>query len=115
MAMDAMVRYALYFMMGGILMAGTGFINEAGKGGVASLVASLPIVLLINTLIAYYTSGPTTAFDFVKGMCIINIPWLAAAIVLAYGIHCSWNVMATSVAMMATYLALAKLATCMVI
>jgi hypothetical protein len=56
---------------------------EDGKGGIASLVASLPFVLLINTLIAYYASGPITAIEFVKGMCIINILWLAAAIVLA--------------------------------
>jgi NADH:ubiquinone oxidoreductase subunit F (NADH-binding) len=88
---------------------------EDGKGGVASLVASLPFVLLINMLIACYASGPTTAFEFVKGMAIANISWLAAAIVLAYGIHVGWNVMATSVAMMATYLALAKLASCMVV
>jgi len=113
--MDALIRYTLYFLIGGILMLGTGYFNESGKGGFASLVASLPLVLLANTLIAYYATGPTVAFEFVRGMCISNIPWLAAAIVLAYGIYHGWNPVVYSLAMMGTYIVLAKAGACMVL
>ena len=105
--MDAILRYAGYFMLSGSLCMVTCYINEQGRGGLAGLVAAFPLFFLVTGLIAYYTAGPTTAFDYARSMIISNVPWLAAVAVFAFGIQNGWNTALTSMAMLSTYTAIA--------
>lgn len=102
--MDAVYRYALYFIFGGATLLATSYINESGKGGMAAMVASLPLFFLSTALIAYYTSGPSVAVDYAKGMVLANVPWLVAVIMFGWGIHQGHNPLITAGLAMVMYL-----------
>ena len=102
--MDQLYRYALYFVFGGTIMLATSYINESGKGGMAALVASLPLFFLTTALVAYYTSGPTVAVNYAKGMVIANVPWLVAVLMFGFGIHQGYHPLLTAALAMITYL-----------
>ncbi len=98
------MRYALYFVMGGCTTLAASYLNESGKGGAAAMVASLPIFFVMTALIAYYSSGPSVAVDYAKGMVFANIPWLVAVVIFGFGIHQGYNPILTSVLAVAIYL-----------
>ena len=81
----------------------TCYINEKGNGGLAGLVAAFPIFFLLTGLIAYYTAGPATAFDYSRSMIISNVPWLAAVAVFAFGVQNSWNMGIAAMSTLFTY------------
>ena len=85
--MDQLIRFFLYFLLGGSMMMATSYINETGRGGLAAMIASLPIFFLTTAMVAYLTAGPETAFTYSRGMVIANVPWLAAVIVFGTTIY----------------------------
>lgn len=85
-------------------MLATSYINESGKGGVAAMVASLPIFFLMTALIAYYASGPQVAVDYSKGMIIANIPWLVAVLFFGFGIHLGYHPLLTALLAISMYI-----------
>jgi hypothetical protein len=105
--MDALLRYAGYFIMSGCLTVVVCSINERGNGGLAGLVAAFPIFFLLTGLIAYFTAGPATAFDYSRSMIISNVPWLAAVAVFAYAVQSNWNMGLASMTMLFTYTVIA--------
>lgn len=89
--MESYVRYALYFILSGLITVIISYINESGKGGLAAVVASFPIFFLLTAMIAYYSGGPDLAIQYSKGMIYANIGWLAAVLVFAYCMIREWN------------------------
>lgn len=106
-AMELEFRYLLYFFLGGSLVLTTSYFNERGDGGLAGLVAAFPLFFLVTGLIAYYTGGPTVAYDYSRSMIISNVPWLAAVAVFAYAVLNNWNMAVGSAAMLSTYVIIA--------
>jgi hypothetical protein len=105
--MEMLLRYLLYFIGGGFLVVGTSYINEQGNGGLAGIVAAFPLFFLVTGLIAYYTSGPDTAYAYSRSMIISNVPWLAAVAVFAYAVQNQWNMAVASAATLSTYIVIA--------
>jgi hypothetical protein len=101
--MEAILRYAGYFLVSGFVCVATCYFNERGSGGLAGLVAAFPLFFLMTGLIAYYTGGPATAFDYTKSMIISNVPWLAAVAVFGYGVHTGMNMGLVSMGTLMTY------------
>lgn len=104
--MEQLVRFGLYFLLGGCTTLAVSYISETGRGGVAAMVASLPIFFLVTAMVAYYTAGPETAFAYARGMIITNVPWLAGVVVFGttvyHGYHPAFAILGT----IATYLLL---------
>src|SRR5574343_1799062 len=94
--MEAIYRFALYFLLGGCTTLAASYLNESGKGGAAAMVASLPVFFILTALIAYYASGPQTAIDYARGMVLANVPWLVAVVVFGFGIHQGYHPIATA-------------------
>jgi hypothetical protein len=102
--MDQLCRYILYFIFGGSTLLATSYLNESGKGGMAAMVASLPLFFLSTALIAYYSAGPTVAVDYARGMVLANVPWLVAVVMFGFGIHQGYHPLITAGLAMAMYL-----------
>lgn len=102
--MEAIYRFALYFLMGGCTTLAASYLNETGKGGAAAMVASLPVFFLLTSLIAYYASGPQTAIDYARGMVLANVPWLVAVVVFGFGIHQGYHPLVTAAFSVILYL-----------
>lgn len=105
--MEMVLRYLLYFALGGSLVVTTSYINEQGNGGLAGLVAAFPLFFLLTGLIAYFTGGPEVAYAYSRSMIISNVPWLAAVAVFAYAVLSHWNMAVASAAMLSTYVVIA--------
>ena len=105
--MEMIIRYLLYFVLGGGLVCTTSYVNEQGNGGLAGLVAAFPLFFLTTGLIAYFTGGPEVAYAYSRSMIISNVPWLAAVAVFAYAVINQWNMAVASAAMLSTYVVIA--------
>ena len=102
--MEQLYRYILYFVFGGSTLLATSYLNEGGRGGMAAMVASLPLFFLSTALIAYYASGPAVAVEYAKGMVLANVPWLVAVVVFGWGIHQGYHPLVTAGLAMVLYL-----------
>lgn len=80
------------------------YVNESGRGGMAAMVASLPIFFLVTAMVAYYTGGPTVAFDYARGMVYSNIPWLAGVIIFGTTVYHGYHPAFAIIGTVATYL-----------
>jgi hypothetical protein len=101
---EAIYRFALYFVLGGCTTLAASYLNESGKGGAAAMVASLPVFFVLTALIAYYASGPQTAIDYSKGMVLANVPWLVAVVMFGFGIHQGYHPLITAAFAVILYL-----------
>lgn len=104
--MEQLVRFALYFLLGGCTTLAASYINETGRGGMAAMVASLPIFFLLTAMVAYYTAGPAVAFDYARGMVFSNIGWLAAVVVFGTAIYHGYHPVFAILGTIATYIVL---------
>lgn len=101
--MEQLYRFALYFLLGGCTTLAASYMNESGKGGMAAMVASLPIFFLLTAMVAYYTAGPSVAFDYARGMIVSNVPWLAAVVVFGSVVYHGYHPVFAILGTIATY------------
>ena len=113
--MEQFIRFGLYFLLGGCTMLATSYINETGRGGLAAMVASLPIFFLVTAMVAYLTAGPETAFTYARGMVFANIGWLAAVVVFGTVIYHGYHPVFAILGTIATYVLLTAAVADMVI
>ena len=62
-----MLQYFVYFLIGGTVVTVVAYIGSRSNGFLAALVASLPILFLLNVLLMYRNGGVTTSLDYVRG------------------------------------------------
>jgi len=62
-----MLQYVIYFLAGGTVAALVAYIGSRGNGILAALVASLPVLFLLNVLLMYRNGGVAASITFVKG------------------------------------------------
>lgn len=62
-----MWQYFVYFLVGGTVVTMVAYIGSRFNGFLAALVASLPILFLLNVLLMYRNGGVTTSLDYVRG------------------------------------------------
>jgi len=62
-----MLQYFIYFLIGGTVVTVVAYIGSRSNGFLAALVASLPILFLLNVLLMYRNGGVTTSLDYVRG------------------------------------------------
>ena len=62
-----MLQYFVYFLIGGTVVTVVAYIGSRSNGFLAALVASLPILFLLNVLLMYRNGGVVTSLEYVKG------------------------------------------------
>ena len=62
-----MLQYFIYFLIGGTVVTVVAYIGSRSNGFLAALVASLPILFLLNVLLMYRNGGVTTSLDYARG------------------------------------------------
>jgi uncharacterized membrane protein (GlpM family) len=62
-----MLQYLIYFLVGGTVVALVAYIANRGDSILAALVASLPILFLINVLLTYRNGGVDASIIYAKG------------------------------------------------
>jgi len=62
-----MLQYLIYFLAGGTVVALVAYVGSRGNGMLAALVASLPVLFLLNVLLMYRNGGVASSLEYVKG------------------------------------------------
>jgi uncharacterized membrane protein (GlpM family) len=77
--MDAKMM-ALYFVIGGAIVAAVTYFGSHAKSQVAAFIAFLPSISVITLCSVYFASGTEEAVSYAKSMLILVPPWVLYAV-----------------------------------
>jgi hypothetical protein len=69
-----MWQYILYFLIGGSIVALVAYLVNQGNQLLAILVGNLPVLFLLNIVLAYRVGGATSSITYAKG-ALISMPF----------------------------------------
>jgi len=61
------LQYFIYFLVGGTVVAVVAYVGTHGNGLLAALVASLPVLFLVNILLLHHNGGMAASITYAKG------------------------------------------------
>lgn len=69
-----MWQYLLYFLIGGTIVALVAYFVNQGNQVLTILVGNIPILFLLNTILAYRAGGSMSSIAYAKG-ALISLPF----------------------------------------
>lgn len=75
---------AIYFVVGGAVIAAVSYFGSHGKGMVAAFIANMPLMTLITLCTVYFSGGQATAISYVKGILLLLPAWLLYAFAVLF-------------------------------
>jgi hypothetical protein len=69
-----MWQYLLYFLVGGSIVSLVAYLVNQGHQLLAILVGNLPVLFLLNIILAYRFGGATSSITYAKG-ALVSLPF----------------------------------------
>jgi len=66
-----MLQYIIYFLIGGTVVAAVAYLGSRGDSALAALVASLPVLFLLNVFVMYRVGGINGSLTYAKGVVLM--------------------------------------------
>ena len=83
--MDSMItRLAIYFVLGGAIIAAITYFASIGKGFMAAFVATLPSTSIITFIFTYLEGGNQGVVSYAKGLLVFLPAWLGYVSVIIF-------------------------------
>ncbi len=76
----------MYFILGGTLVSVSTYLGSHGKGFVAALASTLPIISGMTFLLIYLNAGTQPTVSFAKNLIWLSPPWLAYVLTMMFGV-----------------------------
>ncbi len=73
--MSEWVRYGMYFILGGTLVSISTYLGSHGRGFMAALASTLPIISGVTFILIFVNAGSTPTVSFAKHMIWLSPPW----------------------------------------
>ncbi len=73
--MPEWVRYGLYFVLGGTLVCVSTYLGSHGRGFLAALASTLPIISGVTFILIFVNAGSAPTVSFAKHMIWLSPPW----------------------------------------
>lgn len=73
--MSEWVRYGMYFILGGTLVSVSTYLGSHGKGFMAALASTLPIISGVTFILIFVNAGSAPTVSFAKHMIWLSPPW----------------------------------------
>ncbi len=73
--MPEWVRYGLYFVLGGTLVSVSTYLGSHGRGFLAALASTLPIISGVTFILIFVNAGPAPTVSFAKHLIWLSPPW----------------------------------------
>lgn len=73
--MPEWVRYGLYFVLGGTLVCASTYLGSHGRGFLAALASTLPIISGVTFILIFVNAGSAPTVSFAKHMICLSPPW----------------------------------------
>lgn len=75
---------ALYFVVGGIIVATVTYFGSHGKGLLAAFVAFFPSVTVVTLVSIYLTGGAGATVSYFRGMLLLLPAWALYALAMIF-------------------------------
>ena len=66
-----MLQYLIYFLIGGTVVAAVAYLGSRGDSALAALVASLPVLFLLNVFVMYRVGGMNGSLTYAKSVVLM--------------------------------------------
>jgi hypothetical protein len=73
--MPEWVRYGLYFILGGTLVSVSTYLGSHGRGFLAALASTLPIISGVTFILIFVNAGTAPTVSFAKHLIWLSPPW----------------------------------------
>lgn len=88
--MPEWVKYGLYFFLGGSLVSASTYLGSYGKGFLAALASTLPVISGLTFILVYVNAGSSPTVSFAKHLIWLSPAWFVyvgtmIAVVPKYG------------------------------
>jgi len=73
--MNEGLKYVAYFFLGGLLVSVSTYLGSHGKGFLAALASTLPIISGVTFILIYLNAGDSPTVSFAKNLIWLSPPW----------------------------------------
>lgn len=75
--MSEVVKYALYFLLGGVLVSGSTYVGSMGRGFAAAFASTFPAITGMTFILIYFNGGMDNTLSYAKHLLLFVPPWTA--------------------------------------
>src|SRR4030067_2188248 len=75
---------ALYFFLGGTIVALVTYFGSQGKGMLSAFIAFFPSITFVTLLSIYFASGVNATVSYLKGMLFLIPAWILYAVAMIF-------------------------------
>jgi hypothetical protein len=73
--MNEGLKYVAYFFLGGLLVSVSTYLGSHGKGFLAALASTLPVISGVTFILIYLNAGASPSVSFAKNLIWLSPPW----------------------------------------
>ena len=73
--MNELLKYGLYFVLGGLLVSVSTYLGSHGKGFFAALASTIPVISGLTFILVYVNAGQDPTTSFAKNLIWLSPPW----------------------------------------
>ncbi len=85
--MPDLTKYVLYFVLGGSVVSLATYLGSTGRGYVAALASTFPIITGMTFVLIYLTSGAPQTLAYAKNLLWFVPPWVAYVSFVIFGVN----------------------------
>jgi uncharacterized membrane protein (GlpM family) len=79
-----MLNCILYFILGEVIVSLVAYIGSLGKGTLAALIATLPVMTILTFIFVYLESGIEATSSYAKNLLFFTPTWLAYVLTIMF-------------------------------
>ena len=109
--MTDIVKYALYFLLGGLLVSTSTYVGAMGRGFTAAFASTFPAITGMTFILIYLNGGTDNTLSYAKHLLLFVPPWTAYVLFIIFVLprFGFWPAMAGGLALYMTCVGLLKM------
>jgi hypothetical protein len=110
--MNDLVKYGLYFVLGGLIVSVSSYVGSMGRGFLAAFASTFPAITGMTFVLIYLNGGAEHTLSYATHLLWFVLPWLAYVvfIILVLPRHGFWLAIIGGLAVYMVCVGLLKLA-----
>lgn len=84
--MNELVKYAVYFLLGGTIVSVSTYLGSQGKSFLAAMASTFPAITGVTFILLYVSGGGTATVDYAKNLLWFVPPWIVYVLAMIMGI-----------------------------
>lgn len=84
--MSDLVKYAIYFLLGGSIVSVSTYLGSQGKSFLAAMVSTFPAITGLTFILLYTNGSSATTVDYAKNLLWFVPPWTIYVVAMLLGI-----------------------------